>query len=98
MVAAAGVHQRIVTGGGRTNAQDPQFAAVNIVLSNLKTALTGTYHAFKFNKYAPIYLAEFQFRFNRRYRVHKMLPRMLQALVAITALNTAQIRALELHC
>jgi Zn ribbon nucleic-acid-binding protein len=98
MAAAAGVHQRIVTGGGRSSAQNPEFAAVNIVLSNLKTALTGTYHAFKFNKYAPRYLAEFQFRFNRRYRMHKMLPRMLQALVAATALNTSQIRAPELPC
>ena len=60
--------------------------------------MTGTYHAFKFNKYAPRYLAEFQFRFNRRYRMNKMLPRMLQALVAATALNTAQIRAPELPC
>ena len=98
MAAAAGVHQRIVTGGGRSSAQHPEFAAVNIVLSNLKTALTGTYHAFKFSKYAPRYLAEFQFRFNRRYRMHKMLPRMLQALIAATPLNTAQIRAPELPC
>jgi len=53
-------HQPIVTGGGKASAQLPEFKAVNTVLSNLKTALTGTYHAFKFAKYAHRYLAEFQ--------------------------------------
>jgi hypothetical protein len=33
----------------------------------LKTGLTGTYHAFKFAKYAHRCLAEFQYRFNRRF-------------------------------
>lgn len=36
------------------------------MLSNLTTALSGTYDAFKFSKYTQRYLAEFQFRFNRR--------------------------------
>jgi hypothetical protein len=56
----AGVHERIVTGGGKAASKLPQFKAVNTGLSNLKTGLTGTYHAFKFAKYAHQYLAEFQ--------------------------------------
>ena len=36
------MHERIVTGGGRASATKPQFAVVNTVLSNPKTALSGT--------------------------------------------------------
>lgn len=96
--AEAGVHERIVTGGGKASTQHPELLAVNILLGNLKTAFAGTYHAFKFGKYAQRYLAEFQFRFNRRYRMHKMLPRMLSALLAAPPRNSALIRAPELPC
>jgi len=96
--ARSGVHQRIVTGGGKASVQLPEFASVNILLGNLKTAITGTYHAFEFAKYASRYLAEFQFRFNRRYRMHAMLPRMLRAIVNATPLSTALLRAPEIAC
>jgi hypothetical protein len=43
---------------GKASVKLPQFRAVNTVLSNLKTALCGTYRAFDFVKYAPRYLAE----------------------------------------
>jgi hypothetical protein len=98
MAAQAGVHQRIVTGGGKASATHPEFKAVNILLGNLKTAITGTYHAFRFAKYAQRYLAEFQFRFNRRYRMHKILPRMLFALLAAPPCVTGLIRRPELPC
>jgi hypothetical protein len=45
--ALGAVHERIVTGGGAASARLPRFRAVNTVLSNLKTALSGTYHAVK---------------------------------------------------
>ena len=82
--AAAGlgaVHERIVTGGGAASAKLPQFRAVNTVLSNLKTALAGTYHAVKFAKYAHRYLAEFQYRFNRRFDLRRILGRLVMAAV-----------------
>jgi len=75
----AGVHERVVTGGGKAAAKLPQFRAVNTVLSNLKTGLAGTYHAFKFAKYAHRYLAEFQYRFNRRFNLRSILPRIVHA-------------------
>ena len=96
--AEAGVHEAIVTGGGRSSAQHPEFNAVNIMLGNLKTAITGTYHAFRFAKYAPRYLAEFQFRFNRRYDMKQMLPAMLQALMAAPAASLRSLRAPEAGC
>lgn len=98
MAAESGVHQRIVTGGGKASAEHPEFQAVNILLGNLKTAISGTYHAFDFGKYAQRYLAEFQFRFNRRYRMRKMLPRMLGALLAAPPTREAAIRRPELCC
>ena len=73
----AGVHERIVTGGGKAAAKVPKFKAVNTVLSNLKTGLSGTYHAFKFAKYAHRYLAEFQYRFNRRFDLRSILSRLV---------------------
>jgi hypothetical protein len=72
-------HEPIVTGGGKASTELPQFKAVNTVLSNLKTALSGTYHAFKFAKYAHRYLAEFQYRFNRRYDLAAIFSRLLRA-------------------
>ena len=35
-----------ITGGGALSAKHPSIVAVNTALGNLKTALTGTYHAF----------------------------------------------------
>lgn len=75
-------HQRIITGGGPAAAKLPQFKAVNTFLSNLKTAVGGTYHAFDFAKYAHRYLAERQFRFNRRFDLKTILCSLVQSLIA----------------
>lgn len=96
--ADAGIHQRIVTGGGKASAKHPEFQAVNIMLSNLKTALTGTYHAFKFCKYAFRYLAEFQYRFNRRRDMPGMLHEMLTTLAGVRPAHMASIRCPEASC
>ena len=75
------VHERTPTGGGAASAKLPQFRAVNKLLSNLKTALAGNYHAFDFAKYAYRYLAEFQWRFNRRFDLRRILQRLATAAV-----------------
>jgi transposase-like protein len=75
-------HERHVTGGGKASVKLPQFRAINTLLGNLKTAIAGTYHAFAFAKYAHRYLAEFQYRFNRRFDMTSILPRLLLALIA----------------
>jgi transposase-like protein len=72
-------HQAIVTGGGKESVKIKEFIAINTVLGNLKTAIAGTYHAFGFAKYARRYLAEFQYRFNRRFNLRTILPRLLRA-------------------
>lgn len=60
------VHDREVTGGGKASVLNEKFRAVNTLIGNIKTAMTGTYHAINFAKYGHRYLAEVQFRFNRR--------------------------------
>ena len=67
---------------GRQAAQHPKFKAVNTVLGNLKTAFSGTYHAFAFRKYADRYLAEVQYRFNRRFDLSTILKRLVRAAVS----------------
>jgi len=71
------VHDREVTGGGKASVRNDKFRAVNALIANIKTALTGTYHAIKFAKQGYRYLAEVQFRFNRRYDriISTMTPR-----------------------
>jgi len=46
-----------------------KFTAVNTLIGNFKTAITGTYHAAKFIKYAYRFLSEVQFPLNRRYEM-----------------------------
>lgn len=68
-------HQAINTGQGKQAAKNPSFRWVNTALGNIKAALTGTYRSTS-TKHAPRYLAEFQYRFNRRYDLAAMLPRL----------------------
>jgi hypothetical protein len=99
VVAGQGaVHERTVTGGGKDSVKLPQFNAVNTLLGNLKTALTGTYHAVKFAKYAARYLGEVQYRFNRRYDLRSILARLVRAAVATPPLPVGVIRLAEHRC
>ncbi len=79
VTASGAAHERTVTGGGAASAKLEKFRAVNTFLGNLKTAYSGTYHAFDFAKYAHRYLAEVQYRFNRRFDLSVILARLLRA-------------------
>ena len=89
-------HQREVVGTKRRSTDMPCFAWVNILLGNLKTALSGTYHAFKFTKYCHRYLAECQYRFNRRFDLKAMLPRLLRAAALTGPRSEAWLRVAEI--
>jgi hypothetical protein len=86
-------HHAIVTGGGKQACEIPQLKAVNTVLGNLKTAIAGTYHAFKFGKYAYRYLAEYQYRFNRRFDLSALMQSVIRA---ATACKPAPVRSLRM--
>lgn len=79
LAANIAAHQAIISGSGRQAVEHPQLLRVNTVLGNLKTSINGTYHAFKFDKYADRYLAEVQYRFNRRFDLTSILPRLIRA-------------------
>ncbi len=98
VTGAAITHQREVVGPDRCSVEMPCFKWVNILLSNLKTGLSGTYHAFKFEKYAGRYLAEHQYRFNRRYDLKQMLPRLLRAAALTMPRNEVWLRMAEHSC
>ena len=59
------------------------------------TDSTGTYHAFDFAKYAHRYLAEFHYRFNRRFNMKTILPRLLAARIAAPPSSERKLRAAE---
>ncbi|MCL1527201.1 IS1595 family transposase [Xanthomonas nasturtii] len=78
---AGHAHTTLDTGGGRA-ATDVQGARwLNVVLANVKRAISGTYHAVRQAKYARRYLAEAAYRFNRRFHLEQMLPRLATALM-----------------
>lgn len=65
--------------------KDPEKARehlkwVNMLTSNLKRGLLSTYHGC-FPKYRKAYLAEFAYRFNRRYWPHQAFDRLLAACI-----------------
>jgi hypothetical protein len=49
---------------------------VNTMLGNVKNSLRGTLHAIS-RKHVPRYLAEFEYRFNRRFHLPAMIERLL---------------------
>lgn len=88
-------HTPVVVGSGRQSVEHPEFRRVNTVLSNLKTAISGTYHAFKFAKYAQRYLAEVQYRFNRRFDLGSILVRLVRAAALTRPRPESMIRLAE---
>ena len=95
VTASGAAHERTVTGGGPASVKLATFRAVNTLLGNLKTACSGTYHAFDFAKYAHRYLAEVQYRFNRRFDLSVILARLLHASAVTSPHPERIIRAAE---
>lgn len=65
---------------------------VNMITSNLKRFLLSTYHGV-FPKYRDAYLAEFAYRFNRRYWPHQAFDRLLFACVHAKPMTLETLRA-----
>jgi hypothetical protein len=70
---------------GRHPKDRPDFRWINTVISNLKTSLSGTFHALRFGKHANRYLSAFCYRFNRRFHLEQMTARILHATCRCTA-------------
>ncbi len=76
------IQQREVVGKGRKSTDMECLSWVNTILGNLKNAINGTYHAFDFEKYAHRDLGEYQYRYNRRFDLAALLPRIIVAAAA----------------
>ena len=76
-VTSAGCLHTPIVVGQRKPRDLPDFTWVNTVLGNLKTTLSGAFHAFKYPKYASSYLAAFAYRFNRRFDLRGLVARLI---------------------
>jgi hypothetical protein len=90
-------YHAIRAGSGRKAVLPPGFHCVNTVLGNLKTAISGAYHAFNVAKYANRYLTEVQYRFDRRFDWSVILRRLLRAVATtrpypIPVLRMSEVR------
>lgn len=87
-------HERVIV-GTRKSSDLECFHWVNTLLGNIKSSIQGTYHGFKFEKYAARYLGELQYRFNRRFDLPRMVPRLLRACALTGARPEKWLRSAE---
>ena len=97
-VTEAGCTHHPTVMAGRKPKEVPEFRWINTVLGNLKTSLSGCYHAFDFHKYAARYLAAFSYRFNRRFDLHTLHERLLIAAASTSPHPLRVIRSADDHC
>ncbi len=89
-------HLKIVTGGGAESVELPYFVWVNTMLSNVKNAMHGTYHAIK-RKHLPRYLGEFCYKFNRRFDLEKMVDQLLKDCIHTPAMPDRLLKLAEVR-
>jgi hypothetical protein len=96
VVAAGCNHTAVVT--GRRHPNDlPEFRWINILLGNLKTSFSGTFHAFNSGKYGKRYLGGFCFLFNRRFKMAAMTERIANTVCVCKPCPERALRAAELY-
>ena len=74
----------------------PEFKWVNTVISNVKRSLNGTFHAIS-KKHFSRYLAEFCYRFNRRYNLDQMIARLCYVAVRTPPFSQKLLKEAEAH-
>lgn len=87
----------VIESSGRAATEQEHSRWVNIVLSNVKRALDGTYHAFAFCKNAHRYLAEAAWRFSRRFHLEALVPRLLVAAARGRAWSERRLRDVPIY-
>lgn len=94
-VTTAGCSHRAVVTGGKHPKDLPAFRWINTLLGNLKTGISGTFHAFNFDKYAKRYLGGYCFRFNRRFAMAAMTERITNAVCCCMPYTERDLRVAE---
>jgi hypothetical protein len=69
--------RRLSTIATQPSVQHPRFMAINTLLGNLKMWMNTTFRGFKTGHYAMRCMAEFQYRFNRRFDLARLMPSLL---------------------
>jgi hypothetical protein len=94
-ITDADCHHQVIVAGGRKPRDLPDFKWVNTIIGNVKTSLSGAYHAFRFSKYSERYLGAIVYRFNRRFNLQELPRRLLVAAIVIGPCSSATIRSPE---
>ena len=94
--AAHCTHAPTVMSGPRIAQRRHVLNWVNTMLGNVKNAIHGTYHAVR-PKHLPRYLAEFSYRFNRRFDLASMLPRLATAAAQTPPMPYRLVTLAEAH-
>ncbi len=89
-------HTTIVTGGGPESVKIPEFKWVNTIIGNVKKSIHGTFHAIS-EKHFSRYLAEFCYRFNRRFDLTQMIPRFGYIAVRTAPMPQRLLKLAEPH-
>lgn len=89
-------HHAIVTGGGADCVALPYFKWVNTMISNVKNSMHGTYHAIN-KKHLPRYLAEFCFKFNRRFDLANMLEQLIYSSIQTAPMPQRLLKLAEVR-
>jgi len=96
-VSAAGcTHTPTVMSGPGLARRRHALNWVDTMLGNVKNAIHGTYHAIR-SKHLPRYLAEFSYRFNRRYDLAAMLARLATAAAQTPPMPYRLVKLAEAH-
>ena len=72
------------------------FKWINTMIGNVKNAIHGTYHAVS-EKHLPRYLAEFCYRFNRRFQLHEMVNRLVYVALRTPPMPQRLLRLAEVR-
>jgi len=89
-------HEPLVTGGIRGRQRRKAFIWVDTMLGNVKNAMQGTYHAIR-AKHLPRYLAEFTYRFNRRFDLAGMVESLGTAALLTPPMPYRFVKLAEVH-
>ena len=96
VIEAGCKHTSIVTGGGPECVSIETFTWVNTMIGNVKNSMTGAYHAIN-HKHLPRYLAEFCYRFNRRFELREMMPRFGYVAARTPPMPIKYLKLAEVH-
>jgi len=85
-----------VTGGSSQSTQLSRFKWVNTMLGNIKNSLLDTFHAAR-EKHVPRYLAEFEYRINRRFDLPAMIERLVYVALRTPPMPYRLLRMAEVY-